>query len=265
MTLQNIFSKNYKWWYFINYQFKLSFGNFSAFLINTTVRTIEFLAIIYIWKINNSLPAVITYLAIGRVFEKLIFSEIEGQVSYLIIKGGLSRWLLYPTNFFGYMICDNIGYNFFRTSINSLIILVLSLLLFQNDIILSSNTLYLIPMFFVGYGIKTFWSFIMSSVAFWQDTNANSHNIIDAIRVLSTLFSGSIIPLYLIFTGIFNFLLYTPFAYTLHHPMQIYLGKYDPNQTLLVFLGGTAWCLILWILARIVFKMGLKKNEAVGL
>jgi ABC-2 type transport system permease protein len=57
----------------------------------------------------------------------------------------------------------------------------------------------------------------------------------------------------------------TPFAYILHYPMQIYLGKYDTNQTILVFLGGLAWCLALFILAKIVFKLGLKRNESVGL
>jgi ABC-type uncharacterized transport system permease subunit len=47
--------------------------------------------------------------------------------------------------------------------------------------------------------------------------------------------------------------------------MQIYLGKYDFNQTLMVFAGGIAWCIVLYFLAKWVFKMGLKRNEAVGL
>jgi ABC-type uncharacterized transport system permease subunit len=46
--------------------------------------------------------------------------------------------------------------------------------------------------------------------------------------------------------------------------MQIYLGKYDPNQILQTFVGGIAWCIVLWVLARLVFKAGLKRNEAVG-
>jgi ABC-type uncharacterized transport system permease subunit len=47
--------------------------------------------------------------------------------------------------------------------------------------------------------------------------------------------------------------------------MQIYLGKYSPTETLMVVLGGIAWCLVLYFLANFVFKMGLKRNESVGL
>jgi ABC-type uncharacterized transport system permease subunit len=47
--------------------------------------------------------------------------------------------------------------------------------------------------------------------------------------------------------------------------MQIYLGKYNFQETLAVFLGGIIWFLVLYFLAKLVFKMGLKKNEAVGL
>jgi hypothetical protein len=137
--LQRTLGRNYKWWYIINYQFKLSSGHFVPFLINTTVRTIEFLIFVYIWKINNSASTIITYLVIGKMFDKLTFCEIEGQISYMVIKVNLTRFLLLPINFFGYMICDNIGFNLVRTSINSFIVFILALLLFQKNIILYSN------------------------------------------------------------------------------------------------------------------------------
>jgi ABC-type uncharacterized transport system permease subunit len=47
--------------------------------------------------------------------------------------------------------------------------------------------------------------------------------------------------------------------------MQIYLGEYTNLEIFYVFLGGLAWCIILYFLAKLVFKLGLKRNEAVGL
>jgi ABC-type uncharacterized transport system permease subunit len=47
--------------------------------------------------------------------------------------------------------------------------------------------------------------------------------------------------------------------------MQIYLGKYTASEIWLVIFGSVVWSFILFILARWVFKIGLKKNEAVGL
>jgi hypothetical protein len=62
-----------------------------------------------------------------------------------------------------------------------------------------------------------------------------------------------------------SFLQFLPTSYILHHPMQIYLGKYTNLEIFYVFLGGLAWCAVLYFLAKLVFKMGLKRNEAVGL
>jgi ABC-type uncharacterized transport system permease subunit len=44
-----------------------------------------------------------------------------------------------------------------------------------------------------------------------------------------------------------------------------FLGKYSTTEIIYTFLGGIAWCLVLWILAQVIFKLGLKKNEAIGL
>ena len=64
---------------------------------------------------------------------------------------------------------------------------------------------------------------------------------------------------------VYSILIYNPFAYTFYHPMQIYLGKYSQVEILQTFVGGIMWCFVLFILARIIFKKGLKHNEAVGL
>ena len=82
--------------------------------------------------------------------------------------------------------------------------------------------------------------------------------------LLLSFLSGKFFPLGLIFENFYLYLL-NPFAFTFYHPMQIYLGKYSPLETLWVFLGGIFWCFFLYFLAKLVFKMGLKKNESVGL
>jgi ABC-2 type transport system permease protein len=78
---------------------------------------------------------------------------------------------------------------------------------------------------------------------------------------LSELLSGGIVPL----IGFLNFLSILPFSFWVHHPMQIYLGNYSTLETFYVFAGGFGWCVILYFLAQFIFKLGLKRNEAVGL
>jgi ABC-2 type transport system permease protein len=263
--LQRILGRNYKWWYIVKYSFKQSSGDLYPFLFNTTVRSLEFLAFVFVWKLNGSNSQVISYLALGRVFDRLLFNEIDGQICSMITRGNLTRYLLLPSNFFGIMFCDNIGFNFFRSSINSFLTFSLSLIIFNKDIILSSNTNYLFLFFFVSYLLLTFISFIKGCIGFWWNKTSSSYSILEASSILIGMLSGSVIPLYILFGDFWNPILWNPFAFLLHHPMQIYLGRYYTNQILQTFAGGIAWCLVLWVLARLVFKAGLKRNEAVGL
>ena len=264
-TMQKLLGKNYKWWYIIKYSYSASNSNFNAFIFSTAIRTIEFLAVIYIWKINNSPASLITYLAIGRVFDRLSFSEIPTILQMYISRGGLSRFLLLPTNYFAYMIADNIGYNLIRSIINSIIILGFALIIFNGSLIFTVNIFYLIFYFVIAYLIKSFLGLMTGSIAFWVNDNANSRALVESVQVASGLLSGEIIPLFILFSGFLNPVFWTPFAFLFHHPMQVYLGKYDFNQTLMVFTGGITWCVVLYFLAKWIFKMGLKRNEAVGL
>jgi ABC-type uncharacterized transport system permease subunit len=59
--------------------------------------------------------------------------------------------------------------------------------------------------------------------------------------------------------------LLNPFGFMFFQPMQILLGKYDLNQILLTLLTSVIWAFVLILIANKVLKIGLKKNESVGL
>lgn len=65
--LQKLLGRNYKYWFLLKYEFKRSSSHFQTFLINSSIRAIEFLAIVFVWKLNNASAEIITYLALGRV------------------------------------------------------------------------------------------------------------------------------------------------------------------------------------------------------
>lgn len=97
--------------------------------------------------------------------------------------------------------------------------------------------------------------------AFWFTESAGINHL---VQNFENFLSGSMFPLYIL-PVYFNWLQFSPFAFTFYHPMQIYLGKYNFEQTIWVFAGGIFWCIFLYFVAKLVFKLGLKKNESVGL
>jgi ABC-type uncharacterized transport system permease subunit len=101
---------------------------------------------------------------------------------------------------------------------------------------------------------------IIGSITFYSTETAQ---LIETKNFLIPLLAGSLV--FLDTNSFTKMFIFSPFAFTFYHPMQIYLGKYSNLEIFYVFLGGLAWCFILYFLAKLVFKMGLKKNEAVGL
>jgi ABC-2 type transport system permease protein len=96
--------------------------------------------------------------------------------------------------------------------------------------------------------------------AFWLTAFFGSASFFDNLKLV---LSGKFFPLNTL--TLFKFSFFLPFAFTFYHPMQIYLGKYTNLEIFYVFVGGVIWSIILYFLAKRVFKLGLKKNEAVGL
>jgi len=102
-------------------------------------------------------------------------------------------------------------------------------------------------------------------MAFWINDRANSSAVTEGIYMFMGVMAGEIIPLNIMFNGNLEFLAFNPFAWSLHLPMQVYLGKFNHLQVGLVILGGVVWSFVLYLFAKIVFNIGLKKNESVGL
>jgi ABC-2 type transport system permease protein len=113
--------------------------------------------------------------------------------------------------------------------------------------------------FLVNYLI----GYIIGAIAFYFKDEGTYTSFTRAHEAVNNVLVGLIIPLDKL--TFLPFAIHLPQAWITHHPMQIYLGKYSTSEIFYTFGGGIAWCLVLWIVARLVFKAGLKRNEAVGL
>jgi ABC-2 type transport system permease protein len=179
-----------------------------------------------------------------------------------IAEGKITKYLLKPQDFVQMVITRGFGASLAGAFYN-LFSVPLILMFFYQNIVWNFSSMHLLAFFVIimlSMFIRSFYQIISACVSF---VTPEYSGIITTSEVIAKIFSGSMVPLSLL--GGWSFLKYSPFAYTFYHPMQIYLGKYSTTEILYTFTGGIVWCFILWILARIIFKLGLKKNEAVGL
>jgi len=259
--MEKLLGRMYKWWYFTIYVFRLNFVYLINEMLTSLNKTFFLLSSLIIFTfIQKENTEVISYLIIGNLFFATTDANNAWFLGNYIKDGKLARILILPQNIFKYLFFNGLS-NTFYMAITYLVSLIPLSILFSSSLNFSNNIIYLVLFWPIPVIIRLFLEILTGLTAFWTTEfygaaflNTNFLNF----------FSGSLFPLLFILDK-FPILGYTPYSLILHHPMQIYLGKYDTNQTILVFLGGIIWCVILYFLAKLVFKLGLKRNESVGL
>ena len=265
-TMQKLLGRNYKWWYLFAHGMKLNTAYRLSTLIWMFGSLLTFLVTIFVWWVNIQsgstlidFKTIFTYYIFGNIIS--LQNAVQWNLARSIQNGKISSKLLNPSNFMAQVIIIDCGWNLFPRMVEILLLLLIGSLGAQFIIFASIwNFILYILLGILGYFISIFISYILGCIAFFI---VDVDGVMEINNQLSFVLSGKALPISIIplLFGA-NFL---PFAFTFYHPMQIYLGKYDFNQTLMVFAGGIAWCVVLYFLAKWVFKMGLKKNEAVGL
>jgi ABC-2 type transport system permease protein len=268
--LQKLLGRNYKWWYISLLGFKSNTTyryNSLAWLFSSVVMVFGTLIVWYInysqynqvGVLDSSFKEIFTYLVVG---EGCIFaSMIQFDIGENIQDGKFTTKLLIPTSYLKYYIVYQFGYQFFENISKFIIYLSLGLILSQ-FLILPSFAAFLGfgLAVIIAYSINILIGIIIGGTAFFLTAFFGSAGLFDSLKII---LGGKLFPLDKL--RILQPLIFSPFAFTFYHPMQIYLGKYNSTETLLVFAGGITWCIILYFLAKFVFKKGLKRNEAVGL
>jgi ABC-2 type transport system permease protein len=267
--LQQTLGKNYKWWYVILFYFK----SHVTYLKDTFIRGFAELfglgITIFIWYIttNNSTQfdtkEIITYLIIGFIYTVFTSSWFAEDLGYEIKTGNLTTSILRPTSKFLLNLFEYVGRGVFGEILTTFIPVILILPFVFQYILYSdfTNIFFTILFIPISYFIKHTIEVIFGCATFWL---VNFGGMLRLKEILSEVLYGAKIPLNIL-AKYLPFVVYTPFAFILHYPVQIYLGKYSTTEIIYTFLGGIAWCFVLWILARVIFKFGLKRNEAVGL
>jgi ABC-type uncharacterized transport system permease subunit len=265
--LQRTLGKNYKWLYISKYNFAIANAGMVANIIRCFPKILSSLMVILIWSKANPSIAIFTYLIVGRLYKSFAEGFGDQVVSQDIINGDLTSQILHPNTYLPVRFFSYIGRRVLRNFLEFVTFIVTAVIAthFFGSVQLTSFWNLLILIFFVpiSFYINFLLGYTVGLFAFFLKDKREFISIQDGWLATNTVLYGLMIPLdQLPYKEVFEFL---PTAYFVHHPMQIYLGHYDNIQILQTFVSGITWCFALLVFARIIFKLGLKLNEATGL
>ena len=260
MTLTTLLGKNYKWWYIIKYYHVLETRYFWTNLFYFFGLSATIYINFFVWRSNNATFETIKQLLISGLFLTFTNSTIYWHIGRQIESGGLSKRLIQPNSFFLTWLMTNVGW---LPSVTFYYIVAMVPLFVSVGYLPSFlSILSIIMLSIIGFLIRFCIGCGIGFSAFWS-TQTYGQTVF--YQSFLPLIVGALIPYSYFPEQIKNVLLYSPFAFVVHHPMQIYLGKYSQFEIFVILGVGVLWCIVMFILARIIFKLGLKRNEAVGL
>ncbi len=184
-------------------------------------------------------------------------------ISNLIKNGELTNYLTRPYFPLAYPIIGEQGWKTLGLLISLPIFLViiyftiglnLSFITAQNIV----NWLLLIPATIMIFG---FLEFIKGISSFWFIKVDGVFNLFD---MFALLFGGLIAPLYLLPNWLQAISKYLPFQYIFGFPNAVVTGQIADNTFLNGIIASYIWVFILFIIATVLYKFGIKKYESIG-
>jgi ABC-2 type transport system permease protein len=203
------------------------------------------------------------YMMVAIVDVFTAVNEDDWQIAADIREGNISQFLLKPVDYLWYRLCL-----FFSGRLTFVMMagvpLAVFVFCFRSYFVPPASGLALAA--FVGSLALTallqfFLSYAMAMLAFWILEISTFIFILFAFEYLA---SGHLFPLDMLPPALQHVLWFTPFPSMLYVPISIYMGKLAGNGIALGLLTQLFWVLVMYALARFMWRRGIKHYSAFG-
>ncbi len=196
---------------------------------------------------------------VGRV----IFGSQLGAISQEIYEGSLTKYLIYPVNFFGYKLMQYLA-NSLIYLIQMVVATTIFILIFgiPKDVSFSSITLLIVPTLLFASLLHFALTTILEMFAFWAD---NVWTLLVMVRFSVGLLGGGMLPIAFFPEWGEVILRKLPFVYLTSFPVDLIMGRITMSAWLTGMAITTVWIIIFSFIAHKVWKMGKYKYSGVGI
>jgi ABC-2 type transport system permease protein len=245
------------------------------FLLGTLLRFLPMVTTILLWRAvyagsgqktqaGFSYDEMIAYLLlvnISRMFSSM--PNLAGGIARDIREGTLKRYLIQPVDLIGYLIAYRVAHKVAYIITSALPYGLLFFLCrgyfdhFPDPSTFGCFLISLILSFLVGF----FFEVCVGMVGFWF---LEVTSLLYIVMTLNFFISGQMLPLDLLPGGWATFLKWLPFQYMAYFPAVVFLGKVEGAELLRGLLAEAAWAVGFMILARFLYRLGLRRYSAYG-
>jgi len=249
------------------------------FLLGTVLRFLPMVTTILLWQAiyagsgqmslgdkgtQYTYKEMIAYLLltnISRMFSSM--PGLAGGIAREIREGTMKRYLVQPIDMIGYLLVYRVAHKVTYIIMSFLPYALLFFLCrsffdgFPDALTMAAFALSLVLSFLVGF----FFELSVGMVGFWF---LEVTSLLYIVMTLNFFISGHMLPLDLLPQPWSGLLKVLPFQYMAYFPAIVFLGKVKGMMLLLFLLGELFWAVFFMVLARALYRLGLKRYSAFG-
>jgi ABC-2 type transport system permease protein len=250
----------------------------SDFLLGTILRFLPMITTILLWEAifagaqqdrlsDYTLHEMIAYLLLVHISR--MFSSMPGLANSIardIREGTLKKYLIQPLDMIGYLLSYRAAHKAAYIATSALPYALLFFVCrdyfdaFPDPLTLLAYLVSLVLGFFIGF----FFEAAIGMVGFWF---LEVTSLLYIVNVINFFVSGQMFPLDLLspeWEFWARLLKMMPFQYMAYFPAAVFLGKIRGAELVNGLIGEVIWVLVFIILARVFFRIGLRRYSAYG-
>jgi viologen exporter family transport system permease protein len=204
-----------------------------------------------------TLDAMITYATLALLLDLIYGVNGAYVIREKIREGSIAIDLMRPISVPLYVLADTVGQTSFA-ALQIIPALLLSLLLVHVDkpVTLVAGLAFLVSIA-LGFLVNFFLDLMMATITFWT---MEIFGVQLMVQFISSLLSGSLVPLYFFPAGIVQQLAFaSPFAAIYNAPLSIYIGKVAQTQIVAMLGFQVAWVVVFGAVAMALWRIGERK------
>jgi ABC-2 type transport system permease protein len=247
----------------------------SDFLIGTVLRFLPMITTILLWRAiyagsrqaqlaGFSYREMIAYLLltnISRMFSSM--PGLAGGVAREIREGTLKRYLIQPVDMVGYLLSYRVAHKaaYIITSIIPYALLFFVCRNFFDGFPDALTMVVYVVSLILGFLVGFFFEACVGMVGFWF---LEVTSLLYIVMTLNFFISGHMLPLDLLPQPWSGILKAMPFQYMAYFPAVVFLGKVKGMALVYYLLAELFWVVFFLVLARLLYRMGLRRYSAFG-
>ena len=265
-----------KYWHAINIGIQNTLVYRANFLFRSVFGLIPLMATIYLWRAvfagKSSDPEVGGYTLAGMTSYYLLVTLVDmltavtdddWQIAADIREGNINQFLLKPIDYLTYRLCLFGANRLIYTSV-ALIPVAIFIWIERRYFVLPAQLSawagFALSVVLTGL-LQFLMSYSMALLAFWVLEVSTFIFILFAFEYIA---GGHLFPLDILPPWLSTFLNYTPFPYQLFFPVSVYLGRTTGAELARGLLIQSAWVALFYLMARWMWKRGIRKYTAFG-